>query len=148
MTVNEITAVANNYTDENFNSSVTLDYVNSGLSQINLYLKSKLPLTEDVTAEYEALDDTWLMSTVVPYVCWSIKMNDGSLNEASMFFAQYSRALEELKRNKKNAIAKEYQGDGFKQAVRIKPYKNQWGQNAYGRGRAHSNNPLAQEEDE
>lgn len=148
MTVNEITAVANNYTDENFNSSVTLDYVNSGLSQINLYLKSKLPLTEDVTAEYEALDDTWLMSVVVPYVCWSIKMNDGSLNEANMFFAQYSRALDELKRNKKNAIAKEYQGDGFKQAVRIKPYKNQWGQNAYGRGRAHSNNPLAQEEDE
>jgi hypothetical protein len=146
MTVNEITNIANNYTDENFNSTVTINFVNSGISQINLNLRATLPLAEDTTSDYTALSDTWLLSVIVPYVCWSIKMNDGSLNEASMYYSQYLAALDELKNNKKTAIKAEYQGAGFKTSAEILQYRNQWGRN-YRRRVAHSNDPLAQGDD-
>lgn len=147
MTVNEITAIANNYTDENFNSSTTIDFVNSCIGQINRTVKANLPLVDDTTTDYDALTDDWILTVIVPYVCWSIKMNDGSLNEANVFFAQYSRGLDSLKKNKRHAIDKDYQGSGFDNTAQIKPYRNSWGGNKP-RFRAHSDDPLGQRGDD
>lgn len=126
MTLTDITNIANNYTDENFDTSVTIDYANSAISKVNIAVKSKLPLITDSTEEYIGLDDFWINDVIVPYVCWSIKMNDGSIAEAREYLYQFQSALQELKKNKKLVIAEEYQGDGFQTVYPIKQYRGRY----------------------
>lgn len=122
MTLQNLTTIANNYTDENFSTNLTLGYMNTALSKINIALKSTLPFVSDASADYTALSDSWLIATVVPYLCWSIKMNDGSINEAREYQYQFETALRDLIKNKSTAIGTDYQGSGFKRVYQITPY--------------------------
>lgn len=141
MTASEITNIANNYTDENFNATVTIEFINSGIGLINMTLNSMLPEFLDVEENYTALTDAWCKSFLVPYVAWSIKMNDGSLNEANVYYRQYLTALDMLKKNKMKIVPEEFWGVGFSTKAQIRPYQNQWGNSSRG-SRAHSDDPL------
>lgn len=146
MTATEITNIANNYTDENFNATVTIQFINSGIGLINMTLNTMLPEFTEVDVPYEALTDAWCKSFLVPYVAWSIKMNDGSLNEANVYYRQYMLALDMLKKNKMKIIHEDFWGSGFSTVAKIRPYRNQWGNLSRG-VKARSDDPLGQRGD-
>lgn len=126
MTLSEIATLANDYTDENIRTSIIRGFVNTSLSRINAELKTKLPLIDE-GEEYTALGSDWIHTIVIPYVCWSIKMNDGSLNEARMYELQYRDGIELLKINKHKAIDKAYFKDGFENMYTLSNYKGMSG---------------------
>jgi hypothetical protein len=104
MTITEITRIANNYTDEVFTTSVCLDYANEAIAKVNVTLGATLPYM-DLTSDYTALDEQWIRTVIVPYVSYSIKLNDGSINESQVNFLQrYEQGVRELRKNKKQAI--------------------------------------------
>jgi hypothetical protein len=107
MRITDITRIANNYTDEVFTASVCLDFANEAIAKINGVLGAKLPyynLTEDYPDAI--LGDEWQRTVVVPYVSYSIKLNDGSINESQINFLQrYEEGMKELRKNKKTAIS-------------------------------------------
>ena len=113
MTLTDITRIANNYTDEVFAASVCLDFANEAISKINIALGAKLGLV-NATADYTDLDDEWIRTVIIPYVCYSIKLSDGSINESQVNFLQrYEQGVRELRKNKKVAIAEEFRKESF-----------------------------------
>jgi hypothetical protein len=120
MTITEITRIANNYTDEVFATSVCLDFANEAIAKINVSLGATLPYM-NLTSDYTALDEQWIRTVIVPYVSYSIKLNDGSINESQINFLQrYEQGVRELRKNKKQAIGAQdadgnyiYRGDNF-----------------------------------
>lgn len=112
MTLNEMSKIANDYTDENIATGMLHSFANGAISRVNIELKSKLPLIDNVET-YTALDDDWINAIVIPFMCWSIKMNDSSLNEAQIYLFQFQEGLREIKKNKYLAIDEAYRGDSF-----------------------------------
>lgn len=111
MLLTDITTIANNITDENFSTIFVREYFNEAISNINVAISAKLPYitTETANDDYIALSEEWIRSTVIPYVCYLIKTNDGSLNEASAaFFQRYQINLAEMRRIKSKAIKPRY----------------------------------------
>ena len=113
MTLTDMAAIANNYTDENLDTLVLLAYANSAISKINIKVKANLPMIENSADPYTGLDDTWIYAIIIPHMCWSIKMNDSSLNEANTYLYQVQEGLMEIKKNKMDAIPEEFQKDSF-----------------------------------
>jgi hypothetical protein len=112
MNITEITRIANNYTDEVFTTSVCLDFANEAIAKINVALGATLP--DMTTANYTALADQWIRTVIIPYVSYSIKLNDGSINESQVNFLQrFEQGMRELRKNKKQAITITYRGDNF-----------------------------------
>ena len=98
MTITEITRIANNYTDEVFTTSVCLDFANEAIAKINVALGVSLPYM-NLTDSYTLLDQQWIRTVIVPYVSYSIKLNDGSINESQINFLQrYEQGVRELKK--------------------------------------------------
>jgi hypothetical protein len=125
MNLAQITQAANVYTDENFNVNISQVYANEAIARINIELKTKLPSFLEATSDdYTALPEKWIRTVIVPYVSYSIKMNDGSLNEADRFLQQFNQGLFSLKNNKHIVITENYQDTGFKNGYKIKPYSN------------------------
>ncbi len=125
MNLAQITTAANVYTDENFNTTTAQTYANEAIAKINIELKAKLPFFGiDTNDDYTALDEKWLRTTVVPYVAYSIKMNDGSLNEADRFLRQFNQGMFTLKNNKRLAISENFRDEGFLNGYKIKAYNN------------------------
>lgn len=123
MTLAKLTEIANSYTDENFTTTQTIGYANTAISKINTELKSTLPLfPANAATDYTDLSDDWLTLVVLPHICWSIKMNDGSLNEAREYLMQFQLGMRTLMKNKKQAIPEERQGSGFKTVYTITRY--------------------------
>jgi hypothetical protein len=122
MTLTQLTTMANNFTDENVVPTVTMNYANSAISGVNIALKTSLPYFDDNVTNYIGLSDDWLQTVVIPYMCWAIKMNDSSINEAREFLFQYEKGLRVLKQNKKTAIPTDYQGTGFRNVYPITNY--------------------------
>jgi hypothetical protein len=115
MTITEITNIANNYTDEVFTTSVCLDFANEAIAKINVALGAKLPYYA-ITGDYSTtiLGDEWQRTVIVPYVSYSIKLNDGSINESQVNFLQrYEQGMRELRKNKKQAISENFRGTNF-----------------------------------
>jgi len=98
MTITEITRIANNYTDEIFTASVCLDFANEAIAKINVTLGATLPYM-NLTSDYTALNEQWIRTVIVPYVSYSIKLSDGSINESQVNFLQrYEQGVKELKK--------------------------------------------------
>jgi hypothetical protein len=98
MNITEITRIANNYTDEVFTTSVCLDFANEAIAKINVALGVNLPYM-NLADSYTLLDQQWIRTVIVPYVSYSIKLNDGSLNESQVNFLQrYEQGVKELKK--------------------------------------------------
>jgi hypothetical protein len=113
MTLIKMTTAANAYCDETYNTLLTMNYANEAISQINSELDCSLPFIESDIVEYVALSETWIRAILIPYICWSIKMNDGSLNEADRYQVKYIDGFNKLKLLKDTVIATEYQGENF-----------------------------------
>jgi hypothetical protein len=114
MTITDITRIANNYTDEVFTASVCLDFANEAIAKINAALGAKLPYYQ-LTGDYSStiLGEEWQRTVIVPYVSYSIKLNDGSINESQINFLQrYEEGLKELRKNKKTAISSAKDAEG------------------------------------
>lgn len=122
MTITDVAMVANDYTDENFSDSLVRSFADNAISRINVELRTKLPVYQ-AQGDYLALSDDWQRMIVVPFVCWSIKMNDSSLNEADVYWGQYSQGMALLKLNRRTAITDEYREEGFSNVHKIKQYR-------------------------
>lgn len=125
MNLAQITAAANVYTDENFNTTTVQTYTNEAIARINIELKAKLPFFNvDTSDDYSALAEQWIRTVIVPYVAYSIKMNDGSLNEADRFLRQFNQGMFTLRNNKRLAIQENFRDEGFLNGYKIKAYNN------------------------
>lgn len=113
MTLQSITDAANAFTDESFKATVVMYYVNEAIGMINADLKSTLPFFTSASADYVALDETWIRTLFIPYASYGIKQNDGSLNEASIFLNSFKAAFLQLQQSKTLAIPEAYQSDDF-----------------------------------
>lgn len=112
MTLLEITNAANAFTDENFETAVTVFFANEGIAMINTRLNSTLPAF-NTTADYTAISDDWIRLLVIPYVSYSIKRNDGSIGEADRFFQNFLLGLAELESKKFVAIPAAFRSKDF-----------------------------------
>lgn len=119
MTLTEMTNVANAYTDENFKANICLYFVNEAIGTINAELDCILPFITDTSTSYVGLSETWVRQVLIPYICYSIKMNDGSLNEANMFYNSYEQGMKRLSDNKFSAIPAIYQSSNFSKVFQI-----------------------------
>ncbi len=113
MTLEAMGVAANSYTDENYSNSVMMAYANEGIGQINAELDCNLPFITSTTANYTALSETYLRLLIIPYICYSIKMNDSSVTEAAFYENKFQLGLIKLRNNKDSAIASTYQNQGF-----------------------------------
>lgn len=84
------------YTDEAISSANAVRYANKAVAVINSRLNTTLPFFVSHSVEYEALNDTWLMRLIVPYLNYSIKMNDSSSSEAGHYYQEFLEALSEF----------------------------------------------------
>lgn len=112
MTLLEITNAANAFTDENFETAVTVFFANEGIAMINTRLNSTLPAF-NTTADYTALSDDWLRLLIIPYISYSIKRNDSSIAEADRFFQNFLLGLAELESKKFVAIPEAFRSEDF-----------------------------------
>lgn len=132
MKISQITTISNNYTDEVFTNLVCLDFANEAIAKINVSLGTKLPYMSLVTGttdstDYVALPEEWIRTVIIPYVCYSIKLSDGSINESQINFLQrYENGLKELKKarstvfpNDKTSPFYQYRGPNFGGVVQM-----------------------------
>ena len=109
MTLEKITEIANSYADEQFDEDIIEGFVNEAIARINITLDVDLPFFGIDTTDYDAIDESWQRMIFVPYVTYSIKVNDGSMNEASYAFMQrFESGMRELKRSRSFDIPKKY----------------------------------------
>lgn len=113
MTLTEMTQAANLYTDENFNPIQCLAFVNEAIGAVNAELDAELPFIDSVSTNYIALTETWIRQLLIPYIAYSIKMNDGSLQEASVYLRMFENGLSRLFNHKDTAIEATYQSSSF-----------------------------------
>lgn len=112
MNLLEITNAANAFTDESFETNITIFFANEGISFINSRVGSTLPPI-GATGNYTALVDDWIRLLIIPYVSYSIKRNDASIAEADRFFNNFLLALSELESKKSSIIPEEFQPEDF-----------------------------------
>lgn len=119
MTTTEMVTAANAYTDESFKATLCLSFVNEAIGTINAELDCTLPFISNVDTDYVALSETWIRQVLIPYICYSIKMNDGSISEASIFQRSYEQGMKRLSDNKFSAIPTTYQSSNFSKVFQI-----------------------------
>lgn len=115
MTLNEIVAIANDFTDENFAITVVVNFINEAISKVNTAVDATLPMFDKAApdAAYTALSESYCRILLVPYAAYGIKMNDGSLNEAGKYEKMWEDGFKTLEQNKFKAVAEAYRGEGF-----------------------------------
>jgi hypothetical protein len=126
MTITEITRIANNYTDEVFTASVCLDFANEAIAKVNVALGTTLPFM-NLNNEYTALAEQWIRTVIIPYVSYSIKLSDGSINESQVNFLQrYEQGIKELKKSRSSVFPNDpkhplyiYRGPNFGGVVQM-----------------------------
>lgn len=111
MKVQDIMNYSDSFTDEVCTETWARAFINQAIGKINITLNISLPLLQDTESEYSAdiLPDDWQNILFVPYVCYGVKMNDTSLNEADRYYSLFIEALEALKANITVVIPPDYQ---------------------------------------
>ena len=119
MNITDMTRVANSATDESISTNMAMYFANEAISVINAEIGCELPFISDVSIDYVGLSETWIRQLLIPYISYSIKMNDSSIEEASIFYNSFSLGLERLSVHKEQAIPEDYRGSSFTTAYRI-----------------------------
>ena len=96
------------YTDEALSKANALIYANKALAVINAKLGTELPYFADTITVYIALTETWQRQLLIPYLNYSIKMNDSSLNEASRYESEFYTNLSEFEEVYSQILAAPY----------------------------------------
>ena len=113
MTLTQMTTAANNYTDESATTTLTMEFANEAIATINSDLKCDLDFITSASTDYTAIPETYLRLVIIPYICYSIKMNDGSVTEAAIFMRKVEEGMQKLEKNKHLAIDVEDRLEGF-----------------------------------
>jgi hypothetical protein len=96
MKLSDLIAISDSYTDEVLSTTSALLYANEVVAKINTKFRIILPYFTDATTAYTALDEGWLRRLFVPWLNYSVKMNDSSLNEAQRWQMEFMEALAEF----------------------------------------------------
>ena len=99
------------FTDETVTNDFSMRYANQAISHINTALRVNLPFFTDLTTDYVALSDSWLMRLVGNYISYGVKMNDSSLEEAKEYKILFLEAVAELESVSDTAIDDIYKDD-------------------------------------
>ena len=99
MTLSDIVANSQFFTDETVAQINSVSVANKALSIINTECKTLFPFMENITDTYTYMPKNWLYSLLSPYISYAIKMNDSSLSEADRYLEEFYRALNNFKDN-------------------------------------------------
>ena len=125
MKITDIMSYSDSFTDEVCSEEWARAFVNQAIGLINVTLQVSLPLLDSSASEYVAtiLPDDYQNILFVPYVCYGVKMNDTSLNEADRYLNMFNTNLTFLKSNLSTVIPPEYQdpsGNGEESTIQGK----------------------------
>lgn len=105
MTLNDVIANSEFFTDENHDTVNYLSLGNKAIAIINTECKTLFPrLTSDSQA-YLYMPSDWFFALLSPYLSYGVKMNDSSLTEANMYLEEFYRALNNFKDNLGSLVA-------------------------------------------
>lgn len=107
MKLSTLISISDSYTDEVLSTTKAILYANEVIAIINSKFALELPFFTDTATEYTytdpetnteqpVLNDTWMRRLFVPYLNYSVKMNDSSLNEAAEYKSNFYEALTEF----------------------------------------------------
>lgn len=96
ITVKDLYRISDAFTDELQDVVQGVNYANQAIARINTRIGLVLPFFAGDQDPYDALNINWLKTLVIPYMNWGIKMNDGSLNEADRYLAEFMLALDDF----------------------------------------------------
>ena len=111
MKVQDIMSYSDSFTDEVCTEGWARAFINQAIGRINTALRISLPLLSPDDSEYSSsiLPDDWQNALLVIFVCYGVKMNDTSLNEADRYLSLFNEALDSLKSNMTTVVPPEYQ---------------------------------------
>lgn len=109
ITLRDLVEASDAWTDEFIIDEFILKYANQCMAYINTEVGLNLPYFTDDKSKYIAIPAKWLRRLVTPYLSWSIKMNDGSITEAQIYWQHFISGLGDF--NDK-AIGAEEDGSG------------------------------------
>lgn len=97
MTIENILNNSKYLTDETISDENAINSINRCISLINTKCNTKFPYLTNLTSTYTYIPNKWLVSLLSPYLCYSIKMNDTSTNEANNYLDTFYNSLNEFK---------------------------------------------------
>ena len=113
MKLNELMPISDSYTDEVLTASNAIKYANEAVAFINTKLKTSLPFFSNVTTDYTALSESWARRLFVPYLNYSVKMNDASLTEAAEYKQAFMLAFVDFQSSYLDDLDEEYQPENL-----------------------------------
>ena len=126
MTLRDITLAANHFTDERYSESQVVEYANEAIAFINSKFKVQLPELTSDTSPYSGFTHvSWTRNLLVPYSAYGIKMNDGSIEEALIYYDRFAQAIESLGKSLHSAINGDFLGDNDQMISVIMP-RRRW----------------------
>lgn len=111
MTLKTITNNSSYFTDENFTSEQLVSIANKGISRINTECNTLFPFFDNISEDYKAFPEMWMLDLLSPYISYGIKMNDTSLSEADRYLDEFYRALLQFKDKLGSLVDKYIEGD-------------------------------------
>lgn len=97
MTLEELIENVDYETDETMEDEQYVNAANKAISIINAECGTLFSDVEDFETAYTAIPVKWMRALFDPYIAWTIKMNDTSLNEADRYLEEFYRWLERFK---------------------------------------------------
>lgn len=115
MKLSELITISDSYTDEVLTSTKGILYANEVVAKINSKYGLDLPFFENATDDWTFLDPdtdlavavlppTWMRRLFVPWMNYSVKMNDSSLNEAAEYKSEFFEAMMDFGENYLNIL--------------------------------------------
>ena len=109
MTLRQVLDNSQYITDEDIETANLVGMANNGISEVNSKVKTNLPLctVSNLTEDYWALESTWFLRLMEPYVSFAIMANDGD-SVRQEHYQRFLDALNDFKNNGLGDIASVY----------------------------------------
>lgn len=111
MTLTNVVNNSNYMTDETLTSSNITGMANNGIAEVNAKAKTRLPFFEDVSTDYWAIPDFWVLRLIEPYLSFSIMANDGDSDPRDFHYNRFLTAIDDFIKNGLGDIATVYPDD-------------------------------------